>query len=68
VEATVRALTAAAFVAFALALVLVLKLGPVVLAVAPGHGVHLGDLLAFPALASAALEARRAQLATVRIG
>jgi hypothetical protein len=43
------------FVALALVIVLVWRIGPVVWTLTPSHGLHTGDLLALPALAMAAL-------------
>jgi hypothetical protein len=55
-----RYLTAALLCCLAVAIVLVLRIGPVVLTATPEHGVHLGDLLAVPALGAAAMNVRPA--------
>jgi hypothetical protein len=59
-----RALETAALLGLALAIVLLLKIGPVVLSITPQHGVHEGDLLALPAFVYAAVNARRVAFAT----
>jgi hypothetical protein len=48
-----RLFTTVALCCLALAIVLVWRIGPVVLSVTPEHGLHLGDLLALPALSLA---------------
>ena len=49
-----RLFTTAALCCLALAIVLVWRIGPVVYTATPEHGLHLGDLLALPALSLAA--------------
>jgi hypothetical protein len=49
-----RLLTTVSLCCLALAIVLVWRIGPVVYSVTPEHGLHLGDLLALPALSLAA--------------
>jgi hypothetical protein len=62
-----RLLGAALLCCLALAVVLVWRIGPVVVSATPEHGLHLGDLLALPMLAGAALNARPRVLRTLAV-
>jgi hypothetical protein len=62
-----RLLGAALMCCLAVAIVLVWRIGPVVFTATPEHGLHLGDLLALPALAAAAHNVRPAFLRFVPI-